>query len=83
MLEEGTIVKLGDKYEYVVVYSTMYNDSNYVFVTNIDKPDDSVFYKNTNDGKLELVEDMYTVLALFSLYNKKVKEEQKNEDVNE
>ena len=83
MLEEGTIVKLGGLYEYVVVFSTMFDDSNYVFVTNVDFPDDSCFYKNNNDGKLELVEDMYTVLALTSLYKKKQDTEHQKTDVNE
>ena len=75
MLEEGTVVKLGDLYEFIVVFSTMFNDSNYVFVTKTDEPELSFFYKNNNDGKLELVEDMYTILALFSLYKEKTKNE--------
>ncbi len=71
MLEEGTVIKLGNKYEYVVVFSTMYNESNYVFVTNIEMPEDSSFYKVGNNGKLEYIEDMNTVFALLDLYNKK------------
>lgn len=81
MLEEGTIVKLGGLYEYVVVFSTMFDDSNYVFVTNVDFPDDSCFYKNNNDGRLELVKDMYIILALTSLYKKRL-ENESNTSVN-
>ena len=69
MIKQGSIIKLGNKYEYVVVFSTMYNDSNYIFVTNLDTPEDSCFYKNDNSGKLELVKDDITIKALLNLYD--------------
>ena len=36
MFAEGNIIKLGENTNYVVVFSTMYNNENYIFVTNED-----------------------------------------------
>lgn len=71
MLKEGSIIKLGGKYEYVVVFSTTYKNSNYIFVTNIDTPEDSCFYENDNSGRLHLVKDCNVIKALLELYENK------------
>lgn len=68
MLEQGSLIKLADKYEYVVVFSTMYEGSNYVFVTNTELPVDSCFFKNNGDGSLERVKDENIIKTLLNIY---------------
>ena len=70
MIEQNSIIKLGGKYEYVVVFSTIYNDCNYIFITNIENNADSAFYKVGNDSNLEIVKDDETISKLLELYGK-------------
>ena len=50
----------------------MYNNDNYIYVTNVDNFMDSNFYKNDNTGHLELVKDEETLLALLNIYKEKI-----------
>ena len=68
MLEQGSLIKLANKYEYMVVFSTMYNESNYVFLTNTELPIDSCFFKNNGNGSLERVKDENIIKELLNIY---------------
>lgn len=71
MLKENSVLKLGEKYEYIVVFSTMYEGYNYVYLTNLDNHADSCFYKNTNDGHLEIVKDNILFNNLLKLFEER------------
>ena len=75
MFTEGNIIKLGENTNYVVVFSTMYNNENYIFVTNEDNFFDSKFYKNKNFKNLEIVENGEIIKELLNIYQKRIESE--------
>lgn len=73
MIEQNSIIKLGGKYDYVVIFSTVYENENYVFLTNVDLPADSAFYKVSNDSHLEIVKDGEIIKKLLEIFNEQNK----------
>lgn len=79
VFKEGSVITLENNYNYAVIFSTMYNNDNYIYVTNVDNFMDSKFYKNDNTGHLELVKDEETFLALLNIYKEKIELEISND----
>ena len=72
MIEEGNIITLGENHKYNVVFSTILNDENYIFLSNIDNIVDSCFYKVNGPNRLKLVKDNKIIDILLEKYKEKV-----------
>lgn len=70
-MKENTILTLNGSYKYLVIYSTIYNNKNYIYITNINNPLDTSFFEYTGDDTLKRVKD----IKLFTELLKKYKEE--------
>ena len=70
-MKENTILTLNGSYKYLVIYSTIYNNKNYIYITNINNPLDTSFFEYTGDDRLKRVKDV----KLFTELLKKYKEE--------
>ncbi len=70
-MKENTILTLNGSYKYLVIYSTIYNNKNYIYITNINNPLDTSFFEYTGDDRLKRVKD----IKLFTKLLKKYKEE--------
>lgn len=70
-MKENTILTLNGSYKYLVIYSTIYNNKNYIYITNINNPLDTSFFEYTGDDTLKRVKDV----KLFTELLKKYKEE--------
>ncbi len=70
-MKENMILTLNGSYKYLVVYSTIYNNKNYIYITNIDNPLDTCFFEYTGADRLKRVKDV----KLFTELLKKYKEE--------
>ena len=68
MIKEGSVITLGNNHKYNVIFSTVLNNDNYIFVSNIDNLIDSCFYKANNEKRLELVKDSKIIDALLRQY---------------
>ena len=70
MIEENTIITLGENHRYLVAFSTIYNNINYVFLTNIDNVLDTYFYEYKGNDNLSLVKDEKLIEELLNIYKK-------------
>lgn len=70
MIEEGSILTLGKNHRYLVAFSTLLNNKNYIFVTNVDNMLDTCFYEYTGEDNLNLVTNEYLLKELLSIYKK-------------
>lgn len=72
MLKEGSIITLGNNHKYNIIFSTILNNDNYIFVSNIDNIVDSCFYKANDEKHLELVKDNEIIEKLLQQYKEKM-----------
>lgn len=70
MIEEGSILTLGENHRYLVAFSTMYDNKNYIFVTNVDNMLDTCFYEYTGGTNLSLVTNQKLLNKLLKEYKK-------------
>lgn len=68
MLNQGEILTLDDNKKYSVVYSTEYNNKNYVYLIDQDDYTNTMFCEFDNDKGLEEVTDSNIVEELLKLY---------------
>ena len=68
MVKEGSIITLGNNHKYIVIFSTVFNNDNYIFVSNIDNIIDSCFYKANDEKHLELVKNNEIINVLLKQY---------------
>ena len=71
MLKEGNVVTLKNKYKYDVLFSTIYNNDNYILLSNQNNFFDSSFYKYNNLKNLEFVKDINIIQILIKKFEKK------------
>ena len=74
MLNQGEILTLDDNKKYSVVYSTEYNNKNYVYLIDQDDYTNTMFCEFDNDKGLEEVTDSNIVEELLKLYTLSQKE---------
>ena len=77
MLMQGEIITLDNDKEYTVVFSTVYEDNNYIYAINNNEIEDVTFFKYEDDCLYE-VEDSEMNLKLMSLFFEFAKKELKN-----
>lgn len=68
MLNQGEILTLDDNKKYSVVYSTEYNNKNYVYLIDQDDYTNTMFCEFDNDKGLEEVTDSNIVEELLKSY---------------
>ena len=68
MIKENSIITLGKKYKYLVCYSVMINDINYILVSNVDNPLDTCFYEYLGGKNLNLIKDEKIINKLLEMY---------------
>lgn len=69
MLNQGEILTLDDNKKYSVVYSTTYNNKNYVYLIDQDDYTNTMFCEFDNDKGLEEVTDSNIIEELLKLYS--------------
>ncbi len=74
MLNQGEILTLDDNKKYSIVYSTEYNNKNYVYLIDQDDYTNTMFCEFDNDKGLEEVTDSDIVEELLKLYTLSQKE---------
>ena len=67
-MKENTILTLNGSYKYLVIYSTIYNNKNYIYITNVNNPLDTSFFEYTGDDRLKRVKDIKLVTELLKKY---------------
>ena len=70
MIKENSIITLGKNHKYLVCYSVMINNINYILVSNIDNPLDTCFYEYTGGKNLNLIKDEEVINKLLEMYKK-------------
>lgn len=69
MLEQGNVLTLSDNKEYSIVFSTKYNNSNYIYIIDQDDYNNTMFCKfNDVDDELEEVTDKKIIENLLLLF---------------
>ena len=77
MLMQGEVINLDNDKEYTVVFSTNFENSNYVYAINNSDIEDVTFFKCEDDSVYE-VEDSDMNLKLMNLFYEFAKKELKN-----
>jgi len=77
MLMQGEIITLDNDREYTVVFSTMYENNNYIYAINNNDIEDVTFFKCEDDSVYE-VEDSDMNLKLMNLFYEFAEKELKN-----
>lgn len=68
MLNQGESLTLSDNKVYVVAYTTVYNNYNYVFLIEQDDYTNTMFCKYDNNNGLEEVTDSNVIEELLKIY---------------
>ena len=68
MLNQGEILTLDDNKKYTVVFTTNYNNINYVYLIDQDDYTNTMFCKFDNNNGLEEVTDTSIIEILLKLY---------------
>lgn len=69
MLNRGEILTLDDNKKYSVVFSTEYNNKNYVYLIDQDDYTNTMFCEFDNDKGLEEVTDQEIIEQLMTKFN--------------
>lgn len=70
MIKENSIITLGKNHKYLVCYSTVIDDINYILVSNLDNPLDTCFYEYNGGKNLNLVKNQKIITKLLEMYEK-------------
>jgi hypothetical protein len=68
MLNQGEILTLNDNKKYSVVFSTTYNNENYVYLIDQDDYTNTMFCEYDNENGLEEVSDSDILENLMKLF---------------
>lgn len=68
MLNQGEILTLNDNKKYSVVFSTTYNNKNYVYLIDQDDYTNTMFCEYDNENGLEEVSDSDILENLMKLF---------------
>lgn len=68
MLNQGEILTLNDNKKYSVVFSTTYNNKNYVYLIDQDDYTNTMFCEYDNENGLEEVSDTDILENLMKLF---------------
>ena len=68
MLNQGEILTLNDNKKYSVVFSTTYNNKNYVYLIDQDDYTNTMFCEYDNENGLEEVNDSDILENLMKLF---------------
>ena len=76
MLMQGEVLTLDNNKEYTVVFSTIYNNNNYIYAVNNNEIEDVTFFRCDSDSVYE-VEDSDLLINLMNLFYESAKNELK------
>ena len=68
MLNQGEILTLNDNKKYSVVFSTTYNNKNYVYLIDQDDYTNTMFCEYDNEKGLEEISDSNILESLMKLF---------------